>query len=76
MAKTRSEVENWLAQWASDNLYEGYTDSSASMEQAASNCLSAAEEDGILTEAVLTVANDDLVQWLRDFKAGRLEDEG
>jgi hypothetical protein len=29
------DAKEWLVRWASDNIHEGYTDSAASMEQAA-----------------------------------------
>ena len=64
----KSDVEEWLIFWASDNLHEGYTDSPASLEQAATDCLSTAEEDGLSTDDVLAAANGDLAAWLRDFK--------
>jgi len=40
------DAKEWLVRWASDNIHEGYTDSAASMEQAAGDCLSAAEAEG------------------------------
>ncbi len=41
------DVNDWLVRWASDNMYDAYVDSAASMEQAATDCRSAAEEAGI-----------------------------
>jgi predicted HD phosphohydrolase len=63
-----SEAEDWLALWASDNMHEGYTGSAASMDEAAADCLSAAEVEGLSSESVLAAANGDLVGYLRDFK--------
>ena len=71
----KSEVEDWLVLWASDNIHEGYTDTAASMEEAATDCLSAAEEDGFSTDAVLAAANGDLAGYLRDFKTEKPEDD-
>ena len=41
------DVNEWLVRWASDNMYDAYIDNVASMEQAATDCRSAAEEAGI-----------------------------
>jgi hypothetical protein len=75
MAQTKLEVENWLMLWASDNLPEGYTDSAESLQRAATDCLTAAEDEGVATEAVLAAANGDLVAWLHNLKEERLDEE-
>jgi hypothetical protein len=54
------DVNAWLVRWASDNLHEGYTDTAASMEQAANDCLSAAEAEGVSSSSVLEAADGDL----------------
>jgi hypothetical protein len=41
------DVNEWLVRWASNNMHKGYIDTQASMEQAATDCRSAAEEAGI-----------------------------
>jgi hypothetical protein len=62
------DVNDWLVRWASDNMHEGYIDAQASMEQAATDCRSAAEEAGISLSSLDTAANGDLAAYLRDFK--------
>jgi hypothetical protein len=75
MAQPELEVKNWLMLWASDNLPEGYTDSAESLQQAATDCLTAAEDEGVSTELVLAAANGDLVAWLHNLKEERLDEE-
>jgi hypothetical protein len=67
------DAKEWLVRWASDNIHEGYTDSAASMEQAAADCLSAAEVEGVSSASVLEAADGDLPAYLKDFK---LENSG
>jgi hypothetical protein len=54
-------------------MHEGYTDSAASIDEAATDCLSAAEEEGFSTDAVLTAAKGDLAGYRRDFKTASSE---
>jgi hypothetical protein len=67
-------MENeWLARWAADNIHEGYTDSAASMDQAAADCLSAAEAEGLSTASLVAAAHGDLAAYLREFKIDNSE---
>jgi hypothetical protein len=67
------DVKEWLVRWASDNLHEGYTDTQASMEKAATDCRSAAEEAGISLSSLDAAADGDLAAYLRDFKDNILD---
>jgi len=62
------DAKEWLVRWASDNIHEGYTDSAASMDQAASDCLSAAEVEGVTSSSLLEAAGGDLAAYLKNFK--------
>jgi hypothetical protein len=62
------DVNEWLVRWASDNMHEGYIDTQASMEEAATDCRSAAEEAGISLSSLDAAAGGDLAAYLRDFK--------
>ncbi len=61
------DVNDWLVRWASDNMYDAYVDSAASMEQAATDCRSAAEEAGISLSSLDAAADGDLVAYLRNY---------
>jgi hypothetical protein len=67
-AERAMDVNEWLVRWASDNMHEGYIDTQASMEQAATDCRSAAEEAGIPLSSLDAAADGDLAAYLRDFK--------
>ena len=74
------DVNEWLVRWASDNMYDAYIDNVASMEQAATDCRSAAEEAGISLSSLDAAADGDLVaylrNYLRDFRSNQLDDSG
>jgi hypothetical protein len=67
------DAKEWLVRWASDNIHEGYTDSASSMDQAAGDCLSAAEVEGVSSSSLLDAADGDLAAYLKNFK---LENSG
>jgi hypothetical protein len=67
------DVKEWLIRWAADNIHEGYTDSEASMEKAAADCLNAAEAEGVPPSQVIEAADGDLAAYLRDFKIDNAE---
>jgi hypothetical protein len=70
------DVNEWLVRWASDNMHEGYIDTQASIEQAAADCRSAAEEAGISLSSLDAAADGDLAAYLRDFKDNILDSPG
>ncbi len=67
-----ADLHDWLIRWASDNILEGHMASAATMDEAAADCLSAAEEEGLSTTALVATAGGDLVAWLREFKLEHL----
>ena len=74
------DVNEWLVRWASDNMHDAYVDNVASMEQAAMDCRSAAEEAGISPSSLDVAADGDLVaylrNYLRDFRNNQLDASG
>ena len=70
------DVNEWLVRWASDNMHEGYIDTQGWMEQAATDCRSAAEEAGISLSSLDAAADGDLAAYLRDFKDDILDAPG
>jgi hypothetical protein len=64
----KSEAEEWLILWASDNMHDGYTANASSIDEAVTACLSAAEEDRLSPSAVIEAAGGDLAGYLRNFK--------
>ena len=74
------DVNEWLVRWASDNMHDAYVDNVASMEQAAMDCRSAAEEAAISPSSLDAAADGDLVaylrNYLRDFRNNQLDASG
>jgi hypothetical protein len=70
------DVNEWLVRWASDNMHEGYIDTQGSMEQAATDCRSAAEEAGISLSSLDAAADGDLAAYLQDLKDNILDAPG
>jgi hypothetical protein len=70
------DINEWLVRWASDNMHEGYIDTQASMEQASTDCRSAAEEAAISLSTLDAAADGDLAAYLRDFKDNNLDAPG